>query len=71
MNSFFLPAPSFNTGKLDPVEAVRFWFYSHPIGIVIFVILLSLGGGFSLRALLEHIANKHSAVNVTPENPST
>lgn len=70
MNSFFLPASSFETGHLDWIPSVRFWFYSHPIGIVVCVILLVLGTGFLLRTLLGHIADKHSPDNDPPENTS-
>lgn len=52
LSSFFLPASSFASGSTNPLEQTRFWFASHPVGIVASVIVLASVTGFSLRTLL-------------------
>lgn len=58
LSSFFLPGPSYKIGHLDPLESLRFWFYSHPIGIVVLVVLLAVAGGVGLQSLYKSYARR-------------
>ena len=67
LSSFFLPASSFSIGSTGLVEETRFWFTSHPVGIVASVILLAVATGFLLRILLEERAKNPAGLPDQPD----
>jgi cellulose synthase (UDP-forming) len=56
IHSFFVPGARFSLGHLNPRAAVRFWFYSHPLGVIGALLLSSLVLAFALYRILITLA---------------
>lgn len=56
IHSFFVSGPRFSLGHLDFATGVRFWFYSHPLGVMLVALATSLLSGFILYRILLQIA---------------
>ena len=56
IHSFFVPGTVFSLGTLDAATAVRFWFYSHPLGVMIALFAASLLTAVTLYQILHRIA---------------
>ena len=68
LSSYFLPAASFASGSTSPLEKTRFWFASHPVGVVVSVLLLAAGTGVSLRTILGERAKNPPGAPENKEN---
>jgi hypothetical protein len=56
IHSFFVPGPRFSLGHLGWLAALRFWFYSHPLGVLGALFASSLFLALVLYQILHQLA---------------
>ncbi len=56
IHSFLVPEDRFSLGHLPPLTALTFWFYSHPLGILLVILALSLILAWILSRILPNLA---------------
>jgi hypothetical protein len=67
LTSFFLPGHAYKIGHLSPLTSLRFWFYSHPLGIVLLILALAILAGWGVQASFRKYSEQ--ARGVREENP--
>ncbi len=58
IHSFFVPGPRSSLGRLSAPSALRFWFYSHPLGVLLLLLFMSLAGAPILSRILSRLASR-------------
>ena len=61
IQSFLVPGDRFSLGHLPFLTALRFWFYSHPLGTLLALLLLSVILGTILSWILPGLADRRQS----------
>jgi hypothetical protein len=60
IHSFLVPGDRFSLGHLPPLTWLRFWFFSHPLGVLMVLLAISLLLAGILSRILSTLAARRT-----------